>query len=51
MDRARMVSPPLPKDATEIRLTQRPWGIERSYKTSNGYEICTAAAFQNSLRH
>ncbi len=32
MDRAHMVSPPLPKNATEIRIIQREWGIERKIK-------------------
>ena len=45
MDRAHIVSPPLPKNATEIRTIQREWGIERSYKTPNGPEICTSAPF------
>ena len=36
MERARMVSSPVPKNATEVRITQRSWGIERSYKNYNG---------------
>jgi len=45
MQRARMISTPLPRDATEVRLTQKEWGIERSYKTPNGNEISTATVF------
>ena len=45
MQRARMISFPLPKDATDVKLTQREWGIERSYKTSKGNKIQIAASF------
>jgi len=42
-----MVSPPLPKSATEIKIVEREWGIERSYKNPNGTEICTPAPFNS----
>ena len=50
MEHARIVSLPLPGDAIEGKLTQREWGIQRSYKTRNGNEICTAAAFKNPFK-
>ena len=43
-----MVSLPIPKGAIEIRIVQRDWGVERSYKTANGPEICTPAPFNGS---
>ena len=47
MQRARMISIPLPK-GTQAKLRQRNWGIERSYTTSKGNEICTAAPYDKS---
>ncbi len=40
-----MISPPLPKNATEIKIVQKEWGVERSYKTTGGAKICTPAPF------
>ncbi len=40
-----MVSWPVPKNATAVRIIQRSWGIERSYKIKNGPEISTPAPF------
>ena len=48
MDRARIASIPIPKEAIEIKITQRDWGIERSYKTTNGAEICKSIFFNPS---
>ena len=48
MDRARMASLPIPKGAIEIKISERDWGIERSYKTKKGTEICTPATFYSS---
>ena len=48
MDRARIASLPIPKEATEIKITQRDWGIQRSYKTINGAEICNSIPFNLS---
>ncbi len=48
MDRARIASLPIPKQATEIKITQRDWGIERSYKTTNGAEVCKSILFNSS---
>ena len=45
MDRARMISIPLPK-GTKTNLQRRDWGIERSHTTSKGNEICTPAPFE-----
>tara|TARA_Y100001968_G_scaffold150299_1_gene137493 strand:+ start:539 stop:742 length:204 start_codon:yes stop_codon:yes gene_type:complete len=45
MQRARMVSIPLLK-GTKVSLCQRDWGIERSYITPAGNEICTPAPFE-----
>ena len=45
MQRARMVSIPL-KKGTKINLIRRNWGIERSYTTPAGIEICTPAPFE-----
>ena len=45
MDRARIASKPIPKEAIEIKIIKRDWGIERSYKTPNGTEVCTPAPF------
>ena len=46
MQRARMISTPLPKDTKAI-LRRRSWGIERSHITTRGNEICTPAPYQN----
>jgi len=46
MDRAHMVSLPLPKSAVEIKIVEREWGFERSYKTPDGPVICTPAPFK-----
>ncbi len=48
MDHARMVSPPLPKEAIDIRIVEREWGFERSFKTPNGPEVYTPAPFMPS---
>ena len=40
-----MASIPLAK-GTKASLKQRDWGIERSYITTVGNEICTAAPFE-----
>ena len=45
MQRARMISIPLPK-GTKSNLRRRDWGIERSYTTSKGNEICTPAPYE-----
>tara|TARA_Y100001968_G_scaffold40974_1_gene31063 strand:- start:452 stop:658 length:207 start_codon:yes stop_codon:yes gene_type:complete len=47
MQRARMISTPLPK-GTKSNLRLRDWGIERSYTTARGNQICTAAPYENS---
>ena len=47
MQRARMVSIPLAK-GTKTSLQQRDWGIERSYISPGGNEICTPAPFEGS---
>ena len=47
MQRARMISIPLPK-GTQANLRRRNWGIERSYITSKGNEICTAAPYEKA---
>ncbi len=49
MQRARMISLPLPK-GTKTTLRHRNWGIERSYNTSQGNEICTPAPFESSTK-
>ena len=41
-----MISIPLPK-GTKTNLRQRYWGIERSYNTPQGNEICTPAPFES----
>ena len=48
MDRARIASLPIPKEAIEIKIIQRNWGIQRSYKTINGAEICKSIPFNSS---
>ena len=48
MDRARMASLPIPKGAIEIKIAERDWGIERSYKTNKGNKIYTPAPFYSS---
>ena len=45
MQRARMISNPLPK-GTKATLRLRDWGMERSYTTTRGNEICTAAHYE-----
>ncbi len=42
-----MVSKPLPKGATEVKIIPRKWGIERCYKTRTGIEVCTPAPFDS----
>ncbi len=44
-----MVSPPLPKEATDIKIIEREWGIELSFKTPNGTKIYTPALFTTSI--
>ena len=44
-----MISIPLPK-GTKTNLRQRNWGMERSYKTPEGNEICTPALFESSTK-
>ena len=50
MDCARIASQPIPKEAIEIKIIKRDWGIERSYKRPNGTEVCTPAPFYSSLK-
>ena len=45
MDRARIISPPIPKEAIDIKIIEKEWGIERFYKTPHGPEVCTPAPF------
>jgi len=45
-----MASLPIPKGAIEIKIAERDWGIERSYKTPKGTEVCTPAPFYSSLK-
>ncbi len=47
MDRARMVSP---KEVQQAKIVMREWGIERCYKTLEGFEICTPAPFDLSFK-
>tara|TARA_B100000579_G_C22158488_1_gene544119 strand:- start:154 stop:360 length:207 start_codon:yes stop_codon:yes gene_type:complete len=49
MQRARMISNPLPK-GTKATLRRRDWGMERSYATTGGNEICTAAPYESQLK-
>ena len=49
MQRARMISIPLPK-GTQSNLRIRDWGIERSYITPKGNEICTPAPYEKLTR-
>ena len=42
-----MISIPL-KKGTKAKLQLRDWGIERSYITPSGNEICTPAPFEGS---
>ncbi len=44
---ARIISPPLPKEATEIKVVETQWGLERSYKTTKGNIIYSPAPFSN----
>ena len=39
-----MIFKPLPK-GTKATLRRRDWGMERSYATTGGNEICTAAPY------
>ena len=43
-----MISNPLPK-GTKTTLRRREWGMERSYITTRGNEICTAALYEEKL--
>ena len=48
MQRARMISTPLPK-GTKAILRRRDWGMERSHIPARGNEICTAAPYENTV--
>ncbi len=43
-----MVTLPIPKGAIEIKIVEKDWGIERSYKIANGPEIFSPAPFNCS---
>ena len=43
-----MISNPLPK-GTKTTLRRREWGMERSYITTRGNEICTGALYEDQL--
>ena len=45
MDRVRIVSPPTPKDAVEIKLIQNELGVEKSYRIRKGNKISYIRAF------
>ena len=50
MIRARMTCPPMPKGATEVKIVERDWGIERCYVSPEGEQICTPAPFLTNNR-
>ena len=39
-----------PKEVQQAKIVMREWGIERCYKTLEGFEICTPAPFDPSLK-
>ena len=43
-----MISNPLPK-GTKTTLRRREWGMERSYITIKGNEICTGALYEDQV--
>ena len=45
-----MVSEPLPKGVTDVKIVAREWGFERCYRTTCGKDICTPAPFEHFLR-
>ena len=50
MIRARMTCPPMPTGATEVKIIERDWGIERCYVSPEGEQICTPAPFFTNNR-
>ena len=47
MKRAQLVAPSLPKGATEVKIVEREWGIEKCYKSCDGIEQCIPAVFDS----
>ena len=41
----------LPKGATEVKIIERSWGIERCYVTPDGEKVCTPAPFSTNHRN
>ena len=47
MDRVRIASPPLPREAIEIKIVARECWVERCYKFPGGNKVCAHAPFIN----
>ena len=41
----------LPKGATEVKIIEKNWGIERCYISPDGDEVCTPAPFFTNNRN
>ena len=51
MIRTQIASLPLPKGATEVKIIERGWGIERCYVTPDGDKVCTPAPYLTNHRN
>ena len=51
MTRAQIAVHPLSKGATEVKIIERNWGIERCYVTPDGESACTPATFSTNHRN
>ena len=51
MIRTKFSIPLLQKGATEVKIIERSWGIERCYVTPDGEKICTPAPFLTNHRN
>ena len=48
---AQIAALPLTKGATEVKIIERSWGIERCYVTPDGEKVCTPAPFLTNHRN
>ena len=51
MTRVQIAAPLMPKMATEMKIIERSWGIERCYVTPDGEKVCTPAPFLTNHRN
>ena len=51
MIRTQIATPLLSNGATEVKIIERSWGIERCYLTPDGDKVCTPAPFLTNRRN